>query len=154
MLKMRRDAPADYSPPFYARWLMRSSMISVFRARLLLTMFGCLACGEKPAKLAGAQTLGPDDMQLVSVDNSFALELIGDSVHVYMPGSRVSVPSTYIENLKYSDGRLRFDIRGLGVRIFEVSDGTEQGAAISQQEALLFISGVTRNQAKQEQAGK
>ena len=35
-----------------------------------------------------------------------------------------------------------------------MSDGTEQGAAISQQEALLFISGVTRNQAKQEQVGK
>ena len=71
-----------------------------------------------------------------------------------MPGSRVSVPSTYIENMKYADGRLRFDIRGLGVRIFDVGDGTEQGAAISQREALVFISGVTRNQAKQESAGK
>ena len=69
-----------------------------------------------------------------------------------MPGSRVSVPSTAIENMKYADGRLRFDIRGLGVRIFDVGDGTEQGAAISQQEALLFIAGVTRNQAKLEKA--
>jgi hypothetical protein len=121
---------------------------------LLLTTFGCLACGEKPAKVAQPQTLGPEDMQLVSSDKSFALELIGDSVHVYMPGSRVSVPSTYIENMKYADGRLRFDIRGLGVRIFDVGDGTEQGAAISQREALVFISGVTRNQAKQESGGK
>jgi len=129
-------------------------MSHVSRAFLALTTIGCLACGEKSAKLAKAQTLGPEDMQLVSSDKSFALELIGDSVHVYMPGSRVSVPSTYIENMKYADGRLRFDIRGLGVRIFEVGDGTEQGAAISQQEALLFMSGVARNQAKQENAGK
>ncbi len=129
-------------------------MSHVTRTLLLLTAIGCLACGEKPAKVAGAQTLGPEDMQFVSSDKSFALELIGDSVHVFMPGSRVSVPSTYIENLKYSDGRLRFDIRGLGVRIFEVGDGTEQGAALSQQEALLFMAGVTRNQAKLEQAGK
>jgi hypothetical protein len=35
-----------------------------------------------------------------------------------------------------------------------VGDGTEQGAAISQREALLFISSVTRNQAKQESAAK
>ena len=147
---MRHEAPADYSPPFYARPFMSH----VTRTLLLLTTIGCLACGEKPAKVAQAQTLGPEDMQLVSSDNSFALELIGDSVHVYMPGSRVSVPSTYIENMKYADGRLRFDIRGLGVRIFEVGDGTEQGAALSQQEALLFMAGVTRNQAKQENAGK
>lgn len=129
-------------------------MSHVPRTLLLLTTIGCLACGETPAKVAQPQTLGPEDMQLMSSDRSFALELIGDSVHVYMPGSRVSVPSTYIENMKYADGRLRFDIRGLGVRIFEVGDGTEQGAAISQQEALLFMSGVTRNQAKLENAGK
>ena len=147
---MRHEAPADYSPPFYARPFM--SYVS--RTLLLLTTIGCLACGEKPAKVAQAQTLGPEDIQLLSSDKSFALELIGDSVHVYMPGSRVSVPSTYIENMKYADGRLRFDIRGLGVRIFEVGDGTEQGAALSQQEALLFMAGVTRNQAKQENAGK
>jgi hypothetical protein len=147
---MRHEAPADYSPPFYARPFMSHAT----RTLLLLTTIGCLACTEKPAKVAGSQTLGPEDIQMVSSDKSFALELIGDSVHVYMPGSRVSVPSTYIENLKYSDGRLRFDIRGLGVRIFEVGDGSEQGAALSQQEALLFMAGVTRNQAKQEQAGK
>lgn len=147
---MRHEAPADYSPPFYARPFM--SYVS--RTLLLLTAIGCLACGEKAAPVAKSQTLGPEDMQLVSSDRSFALELIGDSVHVYMPGSRVSVPSTYIENMKYSDGRLRFDIRGLGVRIFEVGDGTEKGAALSQQEALLFMAGVTRNQAKQENAGK
>ncbi len=147
---MRHEAPADYSPPFYARPFM--SYVS--RTLLLLTAIGCLACGEKAAPVAKSQTLGPEDMQLVSSDKSFALELIGDSVHVYMPGSRVSVPSTYIENMKYADGRLRFDIRGLGVRIFEVGDGTEKGAALSQQEALLFMAGVTRNQAKQENAGK
>ena len=147
---MRHAAPADYSPPFTSR----SFMSSVSRTLLLVTAIGCLACSEKPAKVAQAQTLGPEDIQLVSSDKSFALELIGDSVHVYMPGSRVSVPSTYIENMKYGDGRLRFDIRGLGVRIFDVGDGTEQGAALGQQEALLFIAGVTRNQAKQENAGK
>ena len=113
---MRHAAPADYSPPFTSR----SFMSSVSRTLLLLTAIGCLACSEKPAKVAQAQTLGPEDIQLVSSDKSFALELIGDSVHVYMPGSRVSVPSTYIENMKYGDGRLRFDIRGLGVRIFDV----------------------------------
>ena len=129
-------------------------MSHVSRTLLLLTAIGCLACGEKAAPVAKSQTLGPEDIQLVSADKSFALELIGDSVHVYMPGSRVSVPSTYIENMKYAEGRLRFDIRGLGVRIFEVGDGTEQGAAISQQEALMFMSGVTRNQAKQENAGR
>lgn len=127
-------------------------MSHTLRTLLVLTTLGSLACSEKPAKVAQPQTLGPDDQQLVSSDKSFALELIGDSVHVYMPGSRVSVPSTAIENMKYADGRLRFDIRGLGVRIFDVGDGTEQGAAISQQEALLFIAGVTRNQAKLEKA--
>lgn len=129
-------------------------MSHVSRVLLLLTSLSFVACGDKAAKLAPAQTLGPEDMQLVSSDKSFALELIGDSVHVYMPGSRVSVPSPYIENMKYADGRLRFDIRGLGVRIFEVGDGTEQGAAISQREALMFMSGVTQNQAKQENAGR
>jgi hypothetical protein len=129
-------------------------MLYVTRTLLLLTTIGCVACGERPAPVAQAQSLGPEDVQLVSSDKSFALELIGDSVHVYMPGSRVSVPSPYIENMKYVDGRLRFDIRGLGVRIFEVGDGTEQGAAISQAEALMFIANVTRNQAKQENAGR
>ena len=147
---MRHEHPSDYSPHFQGR----SFMSHVSRTLLLLTAIGCIACGEKAAPVASTQTLGPEDMQLVSADKSFALELIGDSVHVYMPGSRVSVPSTYIENMKYADGRLRFDIRGLGVRIFDVGDGTEQGAAISQREALLFMSGVTRNQAKQKNAGR
>lgn len=129
-------------------------MSHLTRTLLLVTTLGCLACGEKKPKVAEAQTLGPEDIQLLSSDKSFALELIGDSVHVYMPGSRVSVPSTHIENMKYADGRLRFDVRGLGVRIFDVGDGTEQGAAISQAEALAFIANVTRNQAKQENAAK
>ena len=144
------EAHADHSLLFQDR----SFMSHVSRTLLLLTAIGCLACAEKAAPVAKSETLGPEDMQLVAADKSFALELIGDSVHVYMPGSRVSVPSTHIENMKYADGRLRFDIQGLGVRIFEVGDGTEQGAAISQQEALLFIAGVTRNQAKQAKAGR
>lgn len=147
---MLHDAHVNHSLLFQDR----SFMSHVSRTLLLLTAIGCLACVEKAAPVAKSQTLGPEDMQLVATDKSFALELIGDSVHVYMPGSRVSVPSTYIENMKYADGRLRFDIHGLGVRIFEVGDGTEQGAAISQQEALLFIGGVTRNQAKQANAGR
>lgn len=129
-------------------------MSQLSRAFLVLCAVGALAACEKAAPVAQPQTLGPEDVQVVSTDKEFALELIGDSVHVYMPGSRVSVPSTSIENLKYADGRLRFDIKGLGVRIFEVGDGTEQGAAITQEEALIFIANVTRNQAKQQAAGK
>ncbi|MDQ8168233.1 MAG: hypothetical protein P3B76_13240 [Gemmatimonadota bacterium] len=120
------------------------------RSRTLLTFtaLAALAACEKAAPVAQPQQLGPEDVQVMSQDREFALELIGDSVHVYMPGSRVSVPSTSIENLRYADGRLRFDIKGLGVRIFDVGDGSEQGAAISQVEALMFIANVTRNQAK------
>ena len=71
---MRHEASADYSPPSFAR----SFMSHALRTFLLLTTIGCLACGQKPAKVAQAQTLGPEDMQLVSSDKSFALELIGD----------------------------------------------------------------------------
>lgn len=91
--------------------------------------------------------LGPNDLQIVSTDRSVALEVVGDSVHVLHANSVVSVPATLVENVRYAEGRLRFDIRGLGMQIFEVQDGA-QGAAFTQADALAFVGTLVQRQAE------
>lgn len=96
---------------------------------------------------ARTRVLGADDLQILSLDRSMALEVIGDSVHVFLNNSTISVPATYIENVRYSGGRLRFDIKGIGMKMFEVGDGTE-GAIFRQVDALQFVAMVVSKQAE------
>jgi hypothetical protein len=132
-------------------------MVTVRRFARTGILFAALAVGtackdeqtrvaEAAARqVASGRVLGPTDLQLMSLDRTVALEVIGDSVHVYMANSSVSVPATYIENLRYADGRLRFDIRGIGVKMFEVGDGRE-GAVFTQVDAVNFVSTVLERQ--------
>jgi len=91
------------------------------------------------------RVLGPNDLQILSLDRTTGLEVIRDSVHVFLANSTISVPATHIENVRYADNRLRFDIRGLGTKIFEVGDGTE-GAVFRQADALQFVAFVVQRQ--------
>ncbi|GAB1343410.1 hypothetical protein [Gemmatimonas sp.] len=101
---------------------------------------------EAAAKIAReVRSLGPGDLQMVSLDRTVALEVVGDSVHVFMANSQISVPVTYIENVKYADNRLRFDIKGIGMKMFEVGDGTD-GAVFTQVDALQFVQTVLSRQ--------
>lgn len=103
---------------------------------------------EAAAKsVASARILGPEDVQMMSMDGTVGLEIVGDSVHVYLPNSVVSVPATHIQNVKYADERLRFDIDGIGVKIFEVGDGRE-GAVFTQVDALRFVGAIVKKQAE------
>jgi hypothetical protein len=52
---------------------------------------------------------------------------------------------TYIENVKFADNRLRFDIKGFGMKVFEVGDGTE-GARFSTEDAIAFVQTVVSRQ--------
>jgi hypothetical protein len=109
---------------------------------------------EAAAKVARAtRTLGPDDVQMVSLDRTVAIEVVADSVHVFMANSSISVPVTYVENVKYADGRLRFDIKGFGMKMFEVGDGRD-GAVFTQADALQFVSSVVSRQNRLESAAK
>lgn len=83
------------------------------------------------------------------MDSTVALEVIGDSVHVFLPNSVIHVPATHIQNVKYADNRLRFDIDGIGVKMFEVGDGRE-GAIFNQTDALRFVTIVLRRQMEME----
>jgi hypothetical protein len=137
---------------------------SVSIAVPVLTVLLLTACGqdsrastnearvaEAAAKIARAtRTLGPGDLQMVSLDRTVAIEVVGDSAHVFMANSQISVPVTYIENVKYADNRLRFDIRGIGMKMFEVGDGTE-GAVFTQIDALQFVQTVLSRQNRLEQ---
>jgi ABC-type Fe3+-hydroxamate transport system substrate-binding protein len=124
-----------------------------------LLLAGCAQDAESKVAEAAAKvaretrTLGPDDLQMVSLDRTVAIEVVGDSVHVFMANSTISVPVTYVENVKYADGRLRFDIKGFGMKMFEVGDGRE-GAVFTQVDALQFVAVVISRQNKMEAAGK
>lgn len=115
------------------------------------------ACKDEQTRIADAaaktistaRILGPDDLQIMSVDRSVGLEVVGDSVHVYMPNSVINVPATHIQNVKYADNRLRFDIEGIGVKVFDVGDGTE-GAVFRPDDALQFVAAVLRKQVELE----
>lgn len=101
---------------------------------------------EAAAKIAReTRSLGPGDLQMVSLDRTVALEVVGDSVHVFLANSTISVPVTYVENVRYADNRLRFDIKGFGMKMFEVGDGTE-GAVFTVSDALQFVQTVVSRQ--------
>lgn len=101
---------------------------------------------EAAAKIArSTRTLGPGDLQMMSLDRTVAIEVAGDSAHIFMANSTISVPVTYIENVKFADNRLRFDIKGFGMKVFEVGDGTE-GAVFSTVDALAFVQTVVSRQ--------
>ncbi|AMW06302.1 fimbrillin family protein [Gemmatimonas phototrophica] len=109
---------------------------------------------EAAAKVARAtRTLGPDDVQMVSLDRTVAIEVVSDSVHVFMANSTISVPVTYVENVKYAEGRLRFDIKGFGMKMFEVGDGRD-GAVFTQVDALQFVQAVVSRQNRLESAAR
>lgn len=120
---------------------------------LLCAALFASGCKDEGARIADAaarsvastRILGPEDLQILSVDRSVGLEVIGDSVHVFMPNSIIAVPATHIQNVKYADNRLRFDIDGVGVRVFEVGDGTE-GAIFRPDDALMFVTTVLKRQ--------
>lgn len=125
---------------------------------LLAAVWWVAACESNPqdgvARAAAKQAadtrlLGPDDLQLVSGDGTIAIEVIGDTVHLMTPNSKVSVPATYLENVKYAEGRLRFDVKGLGAQIFDVGNGAT-GAAFEPVEALAFVAVVLDRQNKLE----
>ena len=121
-------------------------------ALLLLT-----ACKDEQTRLAevaaksvaSTRILGPEDVQILSMDRTVGLEVIGDSAHVYLANSVINVPATHIQNVKYADNRLRFDIDGIGMKVFEVGDGRE-GAVFNQTDALRFVTAVLRRQMEME----
>jgi hypothetical protein len=130
--------------------------MSVIRPLAALAfLVGLTACKSQQDRVAEAaakvarktRTLGPGDLQILSLDRTVAIEVLGDSVHVFMANSLVSVPATDIENVRYADNRLRFDIRGIGVKMFEVGDGRE-GAVFTQSDALQFVSTVVQRQSE------
>lgn len=126
--------------------------VAMLASSLLL---GLVACKDEQSKVAevaakvarDTRTLGPNDIQMVSLDRTVALEVVGDSVHVYMANSAISVPATYIENVRFAEGRLRFDIKGIGVKMFEVGDGRE-GAMFTSADAVRFVSTVVSRQSE------
>jgi len=124
-------------------------------AALLLS--GCQQDAESKTAVAAAKvardtrTLAPGDLQILSLDRTVAIEVVGDSAHVFLMNSTISVPVTYIENVKYADNRLRFDIKGFGMKMFEVGDGRE-GAVFSQVDALRFVSTVVARQNRVDRA--
>jgi hypothetical protein len=134
----------------------RRSLVTT--AALVCTLSLIAACQNDQDKVVKAaadmaartRVLGPNDLQVLSLDRTTALEVIGDSVHVFLSNSTISVPATYIENVRYADNRLRFDIKGLGTKIFEVGDGTE-GAVFRQADALQFVAFVLQRQNELEQ---
>lgn len=119
----------------------------------LLALVGTAACEDDQTRIARAAAkqaantpvLGPNDLQITSADRTVILEVIGDSVHVVMANSSIGVPATYIENVRYADGRLRFDVKGFGMRVFDVGDGKD-GAIFSSQDALAFVATVLDRQ--------
>jgi hypothetical protein len=127
---------------------MSRSFLFVTAAALLIT--ACDSEQDRVARAAAARVattkvLAPDDLQITSGDNAVILEVIGDSVFVVTANSTIGAPATQVENLKYEGGRLRFDLTGFGLQIFEVGDGTN-GAVFSPEEALAFVSTVLERQ--------
>lgn len=88
---------------------------------------------------ASTRLLGPNDLQMVSGDGAIAIEVIGDTVHMVTPNSKVSVPATSLENVKYANGQLSFDIKGVGAQLFNVGNGAT-GAVFTPDEVLAFVS--------------
>ncbi len=102
-------------------------------------------------RVAKMRLIGPNDLQITSTDRTVALEVLGDSVFVYMDNSLIAVPATDVENVRYASGRLSFDIRGIGLKMFDVGDGTS-GAAFQPTDAIRFVALVLDRQNQLERA--
>lgn len=129
----------------------------MFRFRLLAVTALCaaVACAKsdpqdaavQAAAKSAAQTklLGPNDLQMVSADGTIAIEVIGDTVYMMTPNSKVSVPATYLENVKFEKERLSFSVRGVGAQMFDVGNGAT-GAVFRPDEVLAFVAVVLDRQ--------
>lgn len=127
--------------------MMRAFLLAA-SAALFLT--ACESPQDQAVRAAAQQAaktrlLGPDDVQLVSPDGSIAIEVIGDTVHMLTPNSRVSVPATKLQNVKYANGQLSFDIEGVGAQMFDVGNGAS-GIAFRPDEALAFVATILDRQ--------
>lgn len=124
-----------------------------------LLLLGSVGCGTSQDQVAEAaadrvakmRLIGPNDLQITSTDRTVALEVLGDSVFVYMDNSLIAVPATDVENVRYASGRLSFDIRGIGLKMFDVGDGTS-GAAFQPTDAIRFVALVLDRQNQLERA--
>lgn len=137
---------------------------------------------------AAEPALGPDDVRITSIDGSFVLAVIGDTVRMNLSDSLrnkvkndidtsagdksgfgaaiaksvgtvvsgamgfvIRVPVNDVQNLRYENGKLRFDVRGGGVKVN--TTGTNGGnAEFSEADARRFIEAVERRQRKQDLA--
>lgn len=123
----------------------------MFRFRLIAVAALCVAgaCATSDPQDAAIQAaaksaakvklLGPNDLQMVSADGTIAIEVIGDSVFMMTPNSKVSVPATYLENVKYEKERLSFSVKGVGAQMFDVGNGAT-GALFRPDEVLAFVA--------------
>lgn len=129
----------------------------MFRFRLIAAAALCVAgaCAKSDPQDAAVQAaaksaaqvklLGPNDLQMVSADGTIAIEVIGDSVFMMTPNSKVSVPATYLENVKYENERLSFSVKGVGAQMFDVGNGAT-GALFRPDEVLAFVAVVLDRQ--------
>lgn len=69
-------------------------------------------------------------------------------------GMTVRVPAENVENLRYEDGHLRFEVKGSNFRMTSKSDDAaknENGGAFSEEDAMRFIQAVNNAQARRMQ---
>lgn len=127
-------------------------------------------------------TLGPDDVRITSIDGSFVMAVIGDTVRMNLSDSLrnkvkndidtsagdkggfgaaiaksvgtvvsgamgfvIRVPVNDVQNLRYENGKLRFDVRGGGVKV-NTSDQNGGNAEFTEADAKRFIEAVERRQ--------
>ena len=126
--------------------------LRLFALAALCAAAGCATSDPQDAAVQAAakqaaqtRLLGPNDLQMVSADGTIAIEVIGDTVHMMTPNSKVSVPATYLENVKFADGRLSFAVKGVGAQMFDVGNGAT-GAVFRPDEVLAFVAVVVDRQ--------
>ena len=142
--------------PLHRPGTTRHPVARLGTALLLLGVGGCATPQDRVAEAAATRVarmrlIGPNDLQITSTDRTVALEVLGDSVFVYMDNSLIAVPATDVENVRYASGRLSFDIRGIGLKMFDVGDGTS-GAAFQPTDAIRFVALVLDRQNQLERA--
>ena len=142
--------------PLHRPGTTRHPVARLGTALLLLGVGGCATPQDRVAEAAATRVarmrlIGPNDLQITSTDRTVALEVLGDSVFVYMDNSLIAVPATDVENVRYASGRLSFDIRGIGLKMFDVGDGTS-GAAFQPTDAIRFVALVLDRQNRLERA--
>ena len=129
--------------------------MSRLRPIAVATLCALAACAKSDPQDAAVQAaarqaaqtrlLGPNDLQMVSADGTIAIEVIGDTVHMMTPNSKVSVPATYLEDVKFANERLSFSVKGVGAQMFDVGNGAT-GAVFQPDEVLAFVAVVLDRQ--------